>query len=148
MKSLLTLITTLIMFSAPVFGNDSPEALQEAFMKALKTNDVEGLAACYTADAINFPVDSMMGVGPDSVRESWGAFFAAYTVKEASLVDTHMETAGDIAAAWGIFKLTVVPAEGGDAIEMQGRFMDVAKNVNGHWLYIADHASVPSVSGE
>ena len=148
MKFLTALCTALILISTPVFGNDSPKALQDAFVQAMANNDIEGLAACYTPDAVNYPVDTMVGTGPDSVRESWGAFFTAYTVKDISLLDTHMETFGDTAAAWGLFVMMVEPAAGGEPIEMRGRFMDVAKNFDGNWLYIADHASVPVPAAE
>jgi len=125
-------------------ANDSAQALQDAFVAALIANDVEGLAACYTEDATNYPVDSMAGVGPDSVRESWNGFFSVYTVTAARLFEDHLEELGDTAVAWGLFSLTVVPVEGGETIELQGRYMDVAKNISGKWLYVADHASVPS----
>jgi len=143
MKSLFPIFTLLALFSLPVAGNDSPEALQDAFVQAMETNDADGLAACYTDDAVSYAVDVMVGVGPDFVRESWNAFFAAYTIKKAGLSDTHMENFGDTAVAWGLFSMLVEPVAGGEAFEMHGRFMDVAKMVDGSWLYIADHASMP-----
>jgi len=112
-------------------------------MAALKANNVQGLADCYTSDAVNFPVGTLVGSGPESVIESWSSFFAAYTVVDASLSDTHMELHGDTAVAWGLFTIMAEPAEGGDAVEMKGRYMDVARNMNGTWLYVADHASMP-----
>jgi uncharacterized protein (TIGR02246 family) len=141
MQKFVCLLICLVSTSA--FSNDSPEALQDAFMAALSANDADGLAACYTADATNFAVDSMVGIGPDAVRESWGGFFASFKVLEASLSNEHMETSGDLAAAWGQFHLLVEPVEGGESVEMHGRYMDVAKNIDGSWLYIADHASMP-----
>jgi uncharacterized protein (TIGR02246 family) len=148
MKNLTVIFTFLALFSLPAFGNDSPEALQDAFAKALAASDADAIAACYAANAISFPVDSMVDIGPGSVRESWRSFFAQYTVKHVKLTDTHMETFGDTAAAWGLFELMVVPVAGGDAIEMRGRFTDVSKNIDGNWLYIADHASVPALPEE
>ena len=141
MKRLVYLLIWLVSTSA--FANDSPQALQEAFMNALRANDADGLAACYTADATNFPVDSMMGVGPDSVRETWQGFFANFRVLDASLSEAHMEILGDTAVAWGLFSITVIPTDGDEPIEMPGRYMDVARKVDGSWLYIADHASMP-----
>jgi len=126
-----------------VFANDSPQALQEAFMTALRAGDADGLAACYSADATNFPVDSLAGVGPDSVRASWGGFFDAYRVTDARLSDQHSEELGDTAVAWGLFTIVAEPVGGGDPIEMRGRYMDVAKSIDGQWLYVADHASMP-----
>jgi len=132
----------------PVFANDSPHALQETFMKALRANDVDGMAACYTEDATNFPVDSLAGVGPDSVRASWGSFFDAYRVTEAELSERHMETLGDTAVAWGLFTIVAEPVDGGEPVEMRGRYMDVAKSMDGTWLYVADHASMPLPAAE
>ena len=126
------------------FANDSPQALQDAFMTAMRANDVDGLAACYTADATNFPLDSMSGVGPESVRASWGAFFGAFRIIDASLSDDQLIVLGDTAIAWGLFNITAVPVEGGEPVDMQGRYTDVAKNIAGTWLYVMDHASVPS----
>jgi uncharacterized protein (TIGR02246 family) len=148
MKILMSVFALLILFSMPAFSNDSPEALQGAFVKGMEANDADALAACYTDDAVSYPANAMVGVGPDFVRESWKSFFALYTIKEVSLADTHMETFGDTAVAWGLFSMLVEPVAGGDAFEMPGRFTDIAKKVDGKWLYIADHASVPSSSEE
>lgn len=137
----------LVMFCCawnPALGNDSPLALQETFMAAMRANDADAMAVLYTADATNFPVDSMAGVGPDSVRSAWGGFFANYRVIDARLTEKHMEVMGDTAVAWGLFKLMVEPVAGGDPFEMTGRYMDVARNFEGEWMYIADHASVPA----
>ncbi len=141
MKRLVYLLICLVSTSA--FANESVQALQEAFMNALRANDADGLAACYTADATNFPVDSMMGIGPDSVRETWQGFFSNFRVLDASLSETHMEILGDTAVAWGLFSITAMPTDGDEPIEMPGRYMDVARKVDGSWLYIADHASMP-----
>jgi len=145
-KKLIAIFTFIVLFSMPALANDSPEALQDAFVKAMEANDPDGLAACYTDDAVSFAVDVMVGVGPEFVRDSWKAFFMTYTIKKVGLSGTNMEIFGDTAAAWGLFTMLVEPAEGGEAFEMQGRFMDVAKRVDGSWFYIADHASVPAAA--
>ena len=112
-------------------------------MTALKANDVQGLADCYSSDAVNFPVGSLVGTGPESVVESWGGFFAAYTIVDAALSEDHLEVHGDTAVAWGLFTIMAEPTEGGETVEMKGRYMDVARNIDGTWLYVADHASMP-----
>ena len=38
---------------------------------------------------------------------------------------------GDTAVAWGLFTIMAEPVAGGEAVEMQGRYMDVAKNIDG-----------------
>jgi len=126
------------------FANDSPQALQDAFMTALLSNDADGIADCFAADATNFPLDSMSGIGPESARASWGGFFTAYRVIDARLSDDQLIVLGDTAVAWGLFNITAEPVEGGEPVEIKGRYTDVAKNMDGTWLYIMDHASVPS----
>jgi uncharacterized protein (TIGR02246 family) len=142
MQKVLCLLSFLACFSSS-FANESPQALQNAFMAALNANDVQGLADCYTSDAVNFPVDSLVGTGPESVKQAWSGFFAAYKIVDASLSSTHLEIHGDTAVAWGLFTIMAEPVAGGDAVEMKGRYMDVARNIDGTWLYVADHASMP-----
>jgi uncharacterized protein (TIGR02246 family) len=148
MKKMMFLLFFLVCFSSTSLANESPQALQEAFMTALKANDAQGLADCYASNAVNFPVDSMMGIGPESALQSWSGFFAAYKVVDANLSEKHLEIHGDTAIAWGLFTIMAEPAEGGDVVEMKGRYMDVARNIDGTWLYVADHASVPPPAPE
>ena len=143
MNKILCLLVGTVCFSIVAYANESPEALQEAFMAALKANDPQGIAECYATDAVNFPVDSLIGYGPESAAASWSGFFAAFKVVDARLSETHLERHGDTAVAWGLFTILAEPAEGGDAVEMKGRYMDVARNMDGSWLYVADHASMP-----
>lgn len=146
MKPLLACLSFLLL-PFPAVANDSPEALQRAFMDALQANDAAALAACYSEDAVNFPVASMRGVGPDSVRRDWEAFFSAWRVVGAELSEQHLETHGDTAVAWGLFSIMAEPAAGGTVVRMDGRYMDVARLIDGQWLYVADHASMPLPAG-
>ena len=148
MKIVFALLGSLLLLTTPVCAHESPDALQDAFVAALGSSDAAGLAACYSTDATNYPVGEMVGIGPESVLASWNGFFSTFKVLEVSLSDTHMETRGDISAAWGLWHMLVEPAGGGEAVKMDGRFMDVARNVDGNWLYIADHASLPAPGGE
>jgi ketosteroid isomerase-like protein len=102
MNKLLCLLSCLACFSSLSLANESPQDLQDAFMTALKANDAQGLADCYTSDAVNFPVDTLVGIGPESAKASWSSFFAAYKVVDASLSSTHLEIHGDTAIAWGL----------------------------------------------
>ncbi len=141
MKTSPTLL--LLLASALAGANDSPQALQDAFMAGIITNDADAIAACYTDDAVNFTLDSMMGTGPESARQSWGNFFEAYDVDKAELSERHLEVHGDTAIAWGLFMIVATPRGGGEPVEFRGRYMDVARNIDGRWLYVADHASMP-----
>jgi len=142
MKSLGTWFLMLAL-SPAASAFDSPEALQAGFLAALRAGDVDGIAACYTEDAANFTPDTMVGYGPQSARDSWGGMLEHYRVVSVELSDQHMVQSGDLAAAWGLFKMTLEPRDGGDPVVMEGRYSDVSRPIGGRWLYIADHASVP-----
>ena len=141
MKHLLILVSGLLL-SSTLAANDSPEALQEAFMKALRAMDTAGLAACYTEDATSYDVSKQIVTGPEGVAASWGGFFSAFNLLEANLFAKTIETHGDTGIAWGQFKLLVEPKEGGDSFEMVGRYTDVSRNIDGTWLYVLDHVSM------
>ena len=141
MKKLLFVL--LLTASTACQAFESPEALQEGFMQALLAEDAEALAACYAEDATNFTLDRMKGVGPPSAYASWSAFFEQYDLLSAELSDKQMVRSGDLAAAWGLFTIVVRPAGGGDPLTFTGRYLDVAQPVDGQWLYVADHASMP-----
>jgi uncharacterized protein (TIGR02246 family) len=141
------LTSLLSALSLSLAANDSPQALQDAFSAAILGNDADAAAACYTPDAINYPLDAMSMVGPEPVRESWEAFFSANEVLEVDLGDPHVEVHGDTAITWGLFTMKIMPKDGGEAIVMQGRYTDVSRNIDGKWLYVFDHASVPMPGG-
>lgn len=142
MKVLRTVLA-FIVCTSPALAFDSPKALQDAFLAALHAEDADSIAACYTADAMNFTPDMLVGYGPDAARQSWGGFFEAFDIVSVELSEKHMVESGDLAAAWGLYTMTVTPAAGGEPIVMQGRYMDVSRRIDGKWLYVADHASVP-----
>jgi len=141
MKQGLILLSCLLL-SSPLLANDSPEALQEAFMTAMRAMDTDGLAACYTEDATSYDVGTQVVTGPEGVAASWGGFFSTYNILEATLFNNTVETHGDTGVAWGEFKLVVEPKEGGDPVELVGRFTDVSRNIDGTWLYVLDHVSM------
>jgi ketosteroid isomerase-like protein len=148
MKSLITIILGLLL-APTLHANDSPEALQDAFMMALKAGDVAGIAACYTEDATSYDVGVQVLHGPVAISGSWGGFFEAYEVLTAELYDNTVETHGDTGIAWGEFVLHVQPKAGGDPFDMVGRFTDVSRKVDGSFLYVIDHVSmVPAAPAE
>ena len=108
MKKLLCLLSCLACFSSLSFANESPQALQDAFMAALKANDVQGLADCYSSNAVNFPVDSLVGRGPESALASWSGFFAAFKVIDARLsedITANIKLDSQLRSGTGIFTL-------------------------------------------
>lgn len=140
---LFVLAAISLSLTANVQANDSPEALQQAFMNALLAGDAATISVLYAEDAVSYDVATQRVEGPEGVKGSWGEFFETYTVISAELFNNSVETHGDTGIAWGEFKMTVQPAGGGDPVEMVGRFSDVSRNIDGSWMYVMDHVSMP-----
>lgn len=138
----LCVLTALL--STPLFAADpGAQALDNAFVKAVKAGDIEAVVALYAPDAMLYPPGEMAAKGRDAIRAVWGGFLSANTVTECRLYETGYRTSGDTSIGWGRFSMTMQPKAGGSPLTLEGRFSDVAVKKDGKWLYVVDHASAP-----
>lgn len=112
-----------------------------AWMKAIKANDVAAVVACYAPDAVLWVPGAPEADGIDAIRATYEGMLRENTVKDAAIADTHYRRAGDVAAGWGRFTMTLSPKTGGPDVVIHGRFTEVVEKRGGKWLYVADHAS-------
>jgi ketosteroid isomerase-like protein len=132
----------LAFCAPPARGQDTGiQSVDTAWVKAMKTNDVEAATACYAADAVMWLPDAPEARGAKAIHDAYAGFLGEMSVENAAISNAVFETAGDWSSGWGNFTMTLRPKKGGDAIVMQGRFTAVAKRVGDRWLYVADHAS-------
>ena len=132
----------LAFCAPPARGQDTGmQALDAAWVKAMKTNDVEAATACYAADAVMWFPDAPEARGAKAIHDAYAGFLGEMSVENVVISDAVYETSGDLASGWGHFAMTLRPKKGGDAIVMRGRFTAVAKRAGDRWLYVADHAS-------
>ena len=132
----------LFAFALPgVAADKGAGALDDAWMKAMKANDLEAVLACYAPDAVAWLPDSPEARGEKAIRAAYQGMLAANTIQAVTLTERNHKTAGKFSAAWGRFTLTLAPKAGGAPIVMKGRFTEVAELRGGRWVYVADHAS-------
>jgi ketosteroid isomerase-like protein len=117
------------------------KAVDAAWMKAMKANDLEAVVACYASDAVLWLPDAPEARGTKAIRDVYAGYFNAYTVSDAALTNASYQTSGDLSTAWGNFKLTLAPKAGGSPVVLTGRFTSVSKKSGGKWAYVADQAS-------
>jgi len=141
--ALILLATTFCIPAASAFADDGLNEIGQAFVKAFKAGDLEAVVALYAPDALSFPPDAMTANGLEEIRQSWGGLLNNFNVQDLIITNAHHQTSGDLSSAWGNFKMILDPKEGGDQVVMEGRFTDVAKKINGKWLYLNDHSSLP-----
>lgn len=147
MRFLALAIGTLALSSAAL-GADGAAQVDERWKKAVLAGDVEAAVACYGKDAVLWLPGAPMAKGTDEIRAVYEGFFGQDIVKDVALTDTHHETSGNLSVGWGRFTMTTVPKKGGAPVTSTGRFTEVARKVNGRWVYVADHASAdPAPAG-
>jgi uncharacterized protein (TIGR02246 family) len=136
------LFTFFLAFAPTGFSADTgAKALDAAWMKAMKANDVEAVMACYASDAVVWLPGSAEARGQTAIRAAYQGLFSANTVQDVAVSDTHYKTSGSLSAGWGHFSLTLAPRSGGTPVTMKGRFTEATERRHGRWVYIADHAS-------
>jgi uncharacterized protein (TIGR02246 family) len=144
LAGLCVLTALLSTLSAPLFAADSgAQALDNAFVKAVKAGDIDAVVALYAPDAMLYPPGEMAAKGRDAIRAVWGGFLSANTVTECKLFETGYRTSGDTSIGWGRFSMTTQPKAGSAPFTLDGRYTDVAVKKDGNWLYVVDHVSAP-----
>ena len=135
------LVVSAFGFASSVLAADGAEGLDAAWVKAMKAGDVNGVVACYASDGVLWLPGAPEARGEKAIRDMYAGMLSAITVTEVSLTDTHYENAQNLSLGWGHFTMTLQPKAGGAPTIMGGRYIDVAKKIDGKWRYVADHAS-------
>jgi uncharacterized protein (TIGR02246 family) len=141
MKAVLAAAVFGLVLAATARAEEGVKAVDEAWLKAIKANDLEGLVACYAPDAMMWLPEAPEAAGEKAIRAAYAGLLGANTVVDASLSNAIHQTSGDLSAGWGHYVLVLKPKAGGENIVMKGRFTAVAKKAGGRWRYVADQAS-------
>lgn len=113
----------------------------DCFTSALKSGDADAVGACYAEDAIMWFPGGPMAKGRTAIRDGFAGFFAGMTIKDVELKAMGHEAMGDSKTSWGTYTIRMVDKATGDESVEHGRYVDVTKKIDGHWLYIVDHPS-------
>lgn len=139
---LCSLLLLLLAFAAPAFAaEEGLQAVDSAWVTAMKANDVEAVMRTYATDAVAWLPDEREARGSVAIRASYVGLLAAYTVNDAAVSTDEYRTVGDSSVGWGTYTLTLTPKAGGAPVVMTGRFSAVAERRDGRWVYVVDHAS-------
>jgi len=134
----------IIALPAAAFAQNSPQALQDAFVAAVEAEDAAALAALYTEDADSYgPGGGDRTTGRAAIAEGWTHFFDGFDNFSSSL-DEHgsLDMGKKGHAAWGLWTMSATPVDGGDPVIWNGRFLDVQVKTKDGSRYRVDHASM------
>lgn len=141
MKRLLIALSAFA--AAPALAQESPKALQDAFVKAVIAEDANALAALYTEDADSYDPSGSVQKGRGEIAATWQAFFDAYDGFSASLTQKGEHQLSKTShAAWGLWTMAATAPGTDDETVWNGRFLDVSVKTPEGWRYIVDHASM------
>ncbi len=138
-------ITATATAASPEDMLKGAKGLEVAFLKAFNEGNAEAMVPLYwnSPEVVLLPPDAMVVRGPQAIKESFAQM--AVTMKGCSLeiTESHQLPVGEVVVSWGLFKLTM-PGPDGKPMEMLGRFSDVKAERDGKWVYLVDHASMPT----
>jgi uncharacterized protein (TIGR02246 family) len=141
-RGILGFVLAVGLASTAAAQETGAQSVDAAWMKAMKAGDVDGVVACYASDAVLWLPGAPEARGSKAIHDAYAGMLSANTVTDVSITDTHYESWQNLSLGWGHFMMTLKPKAGGAPTIMGGRFIDVAKKIDGKWRYVADHASV------
>src|SRR5262245_56450145 len=113
-------------------------------VKALRAKDIDGVVSLYAPDLVSFDfTPPLRYVGAERKRRAWQEAFAAlsgpigYEVRELSVT-----TNGEMAFVHSLNHITTTPP--GGHIDMWLRWTACFRHIDGAWLVVHDHVSVPA----
>lgn len=117
----------------PVDVSDEIMAVNELFMEAIKSGDVEAIVNLYAENARVLPQGSPLMEGRENIRMMWGAMFAGGPM-QLQLKTVSADAFGSTAIEEGEYKIL---APDGQAVD-HGKYIVIWKKVNGKWLLYQD----------
>src|SRR5206468_12201535 len=115
--------------------------------KAFEAKDVDGVMAMYAPGAALTAYDIVPPLqykGAEAYRKDYAAFFAQFDGPlHIEYRDNHLEVSGDLAVDYSLERITG-KSKGGTPVDTWLRATSVFKRIDGKWLDIHDHISVPA----
>jgi uncharacterized protein (TIGR02246 family) len=117
----------------------------EDYAKAVRAKDIDAVMSLYAPNIVSFDVDPPLRyAGIENKRQAWRAFFAAhpgpltYEVRELEIA-----TEGALAFVHGVNHVQGTLANGHDS-DLWVRWTACFRRIDGAWLVVHDHVSVPA----
>ena len=132
------------MTTATNAENDEAQlrALIKEWAAAVRAKDVDAVMRHYAPDVVVFDVMPPLFVkGVDAYRRNWQGWFDALEGQaDFQFVELHLEVSGDLAYCFSVNRLRARYREKHDA---QTRATVCFRKIDGRWLVVHEHASVP-----
>jgi ketosteroid isomerase-like protein len=115
----------------------------EDLVKALRAKDIDGVMSVYAPNIVSFDVaPPLRYVGADNKRRTWLEAFAVFRSIDYEVRDLSVTTHGDVAFVHSLNHMTGTLATG-QITNVWVRCTACFRRIDGVWLIVHDHVSVP-----
>ncbi len=120
----------------------------EDAVKALNAKDIDGLMSLYAPDIVSFDIAPHFGAlryaGADNKRRAWQEALDTFTGPFAyEVYDLNVTTHGELAFVHSLNHLNATLASG-QITDLWLRWTACLRRIDGVWLIVHDHVSVPA----
>ena len=117
----------------------------EDWANAVRAKDVEAVLSLYAANIVSFDLDPPLRyAGADNKRRAWREFFALHTGPIAyELREVNVTTRGELAFVHSLNHVSGKLASGATS-DLWLRWTACFQRIDGIWLVLHDHVSVPA----
>ena len=117
----------------------------EDAVKALRAKDIDGVMSLYAPDLVSFDITPPLRyVGADNKRRAWQEAFATFAGPfDYEVRDLNVTTQGDLAFVHSLNHVNATLASG-QIVDMWLRWTACFRRIDGVWLVVHDHVSVPA----
>jgi ketosteroid isomerase-like protein len=117
----------------------------EDLVQALRAKDIEGVMSLYAPNLVSFDLGPPLRyTGADNKRRAWQEVFAAFPGPIAYEVrDLHVTTHGELAFVHSLNHINGTLASG-HITDLWLRWTACFRRIDGVWLVVHDHVSVPA----
>ena len=121
-------------------------ALEDKFVAAFNTGDIDGMMMNYISDKTLVVFDVVpprQHLGADEYRKAWVGFFSHFKgTPKISITDLSITVDGNLGFSHSIQHVTGTDSQG-HPVDRTVRVTDGYRKINGNWLIVLEHVSVP-----
>lgn len=130
-----------------IMGSASEAEIREVLHKweaAFSARDLDAVMAFYAPGVVTYDVDPpLQYVGKDAYRKDWADYFARYTGRlSVESRDVHVMASGDLGVVMELQHVSGTLTNG-QKTSVWLRVTSVFRKINGKWLDVHDHVSIP-----
>jgi uncharacterized protein (TIGR02246 family) len=116
--------------------------IMDRLARSVQTRDIEGILATYADNAVIFDVRDSLEYGKDGLRRSWEECFESSKDFIIEISEPAIRMDGNLAFTHCLSHATGKTLDGQD-IDVWMRATDCYQKINGKWLVVHEHVSVP-----